>query len=363
MNLDYKERLNQVLEIAIRAGASDIHFTNKLPPTLRVNGNLMKLDKLPENDKESLSGITKAMVDNDSRYEEYIENMELDFSITYKDVRFRAHIYRENGTDSASLRLIPSNIPTIEEMNLPPVLKKIANLKSGLVLITGITGSGKSTTLAAIIDEINRNQSKKILTLEDPIEFVHKHKKSIVNQREIGTDALSFANGVRAAMREDPDIILVGEMRDLDTIQNAITLAETGHLVLGTLHTKSVPETVDRIVDSFPGIQQKQIRIQVANAIESIVCQELLPKIGGGRVASLEIMMADEAARSIIRAGQSPSALVDQMQSTSRTLGSQTKTQSLARLVVGNFLTLEDALHGLKDEERDLLMRTVSSLS
>ena len=359
------ERLGQVLDIAIKAGASDIHLTNKIPPALRVDGKLTKLTKLKVNDPEILEEFARDLIGNEEEYEIYLREKEYDFSVSYNLVRFRAHVYKESGVDSISLRLIPKTVPRIEEMNLPPVLKKLANSKSGLILITGITGSGKSTTLAAMIDEINRTQSKKILTLEDPVEFVHEHKNSIINQREIGTDALSFANGVRAALREDPDIILIGEMRDLETIQNAVTLAETGHLVLGTLHTKSVAETVDRIIDTFPANQQAQIRMQVANSIEAIVCQELIPKAHKqpGRVPRLEIMVADDAARSIIREGQNPSALIDQMQNTSKTLGSQTKIQALARLIAEEKIDFQDGIKGLKLEEADLLKRTVVAFS
>lgn len=363
-DLSNQEKLNNILDIAIRNGASDIHLTNKLPPALRIDGVLKRLNKLPENEPLILEEYVKLMIDDDKGYKIFLEEKEYDFSLSYKSVRFRAHVYKENGASAASLRLIPKTIPKIEEMNLPPILKKLSNSKSGLILVTGITGSGKSTTLAAMIDEINRTQAKKILTLEDPVEFVHEHKSSIINQREVGSDVLTFANGVRAALREDPDIILIGEMRDLDTIKNAMTLAETGHLVLGTLHTKSVAETVDRIIDAFPANQQQQIRMQVSNTIEAIICQELLPKANGerGRVPRLEIMVADDAARSIIREGQAPSALVDQMQNTSRTLGSQTKIHALAKLIHSRLVSFEDAARGLKAEELDLLRRTIATL-
>lgn len=355
------KKLCQILDIAIKAGASDIHLTNKIPPALRVDGKLTKLVKLETNDPATLEQFTKDLIGDSAEYDKYLRDKEYDFSVSYSSVRFRAHVYKENGVDSISLRLIPKDVPRIEDMNLPKVLKTLAGSRSGLILITGVTGSGKSTTLAAMVNEINSTQAKKILTLEDPVEFVHEHKLSIINQREIGTDALSFANGVRAALREDPDIILIGEMRDLETIQNAVTLAETGHLVLGTLHTKSVAETVDRIIDTFPANQQAQIRMQVANSIEAIVCQELIPKSNGerGRVPRLEIMVADDAARSIIREGQNPSALIDQMQNTSRSLGSQTKIQALAKLIAESKIDLQDGVKGLKLEEIDLLKRTI----
>lgn len=359
----YTKRLHQILDIAIRANASDIHLTNKLVPTLRVDGELRKLNKLEENTPEALEAFVKEMVKNEDKLNKYMKEKEVDLSISHDGVRFRVHIYRQNNSDAASLRIIPKDIPGFEEMNLSETLKKFTTIKSGLVLITGVTGSGKSTTLAAIIDEINRNQAKNIITVEDPVEFIHEHKRSIVNQREIGTDVSSFARAVRAAMREDPDILLVGEMRDLDTIQNAITLAETGHLVLGTLHTKSVGETVDRIIDVFPPGQQDQIRIQLANSIEGIVCQDLLPKIGGGRVPCLEIMITNDAIRSIIRENQNPNAIIDQMQTTSKKVGSQTKVQSLAKLVINGMINKETALKNLRSEDFDLFNRTIVSLS
>lgn len=356
------ERFYKILDAGIKAGASDIHFTNKLNPTVRVDGELRKLEEFEENTPEVLRSFVNEILDED-QIETYSKEKEADLSMSYGEVRFRVHIYKQSETDAIALRVIPTSIPSFEQMNLPPVLKKFTQIQNGLVLITGITGSGKSTTLAAMINEINKNQSKNIITVEDPVEFIHEHKKSIINQREIGVDVLSFSRAVRAAMREDPDILLVGEMRDLDTIQNAITMAETGHLVLGTLHTKSVPETIDRIIDVFPPVQQDQIRIQLANSIEGIVCQDLLPKIGGGRVPSCEVMITNDAIRSIIRENQSPNAIVDQMQTTSKKVGSQTKLQSLARLVVDKKITRETALSNIKSEDYDLLNKTIVSLS
>lgn len=335
---------------------------------MRVDGELRRLKKLEENNPESLEGFVKEIL-TEEEFEKYRKENEIDLSMTYGSmrfygaVRFRIHIYRQSNSDCIVLRTIPQDIPSFGEMNLPPVLKKFTTMKNGLVLITGVTGSGKSTTLAAIIDEINTHQSKNIITIEDPIEFIHKHKLSIVNQREIGSDVSSFSRAVRAAMREDPDILLVGEMRDLETIQNAITMAETGHLVFGTLHTKSVGETVDRIIDVFPANQQDQMRIQLANSIEGIVCQDLLPKIGGGRVPACEIMIANDAIRNIIRENQGPNAIVDQMQTTSRAQGTQTRIQSLARLVVDGLIEQETALSNVRTEEIESLNRTIISLS
>ena len=362
MESKYVENLYKILDTGVKAKASDIHLTNKLVPTLRIDGELRKLGGFEVHTPEILATYVKEIL-NEEQMENYEKDKEADLSMSYGDVRFRVHIYRQSESDAIALRTIPTIIPSFEQVNLPLVLKKFTKIQNGLVLITGITGSGKSTTLAAMIDEINRNQSKNIITVEDPIEFIHEHKKSIVNQREIGVDVLSFSRAVRAAMREDPDILLVGELRDLETIQNAITMAETGHLVLGTLHTKSVPETIDRIIDVFPPEQQDQVRIQLANCIEGIVCQDLLPKIGGGRVPSCEIMITNDAIRSIIRENQNPNAIVDQMQTTSKKTGAQTKIQSLAKLVADRKITRETALKNLKSEDFDLLNKTIVSLS
>ena len=356
---EYEELFYRILETAIKAEASDIHLTDKLVPAVRVDGVLRRLGGFPVNNPESLAGFVKTML-NENQIEILEELKEYDASLAYAGVRFRIHIYKQNKSDAIVLRLIPTKIPGFEEMNLPNVLKEFTKVKSGLVLITGPTGSGKSTTLAAIIDEINTNQAKNIITIEDPVEFIHQHKMSIVNQREIGSDVLSFDRAVRAAMREDPDILLVGEMRDLDTIKNAITMAETGHLVFGTLHTKSVPETVDRIIDVFPANQQDQIRIQLSNSIEGIVCQSLLPKVGGGRVPDLEIMIINDAIKSIIRENQSASAIVDSM---SLSPGAQTKIQSLAKLVATNKITLQTAEKQIKESDHEALQGTIISYS
>lgn len=355
---EYEKLFYRILDTGIKAKASDIHLTDRLLPTFRVDGVLRKPGGFVENTPEALAAFVRVML-NDVQLEEYKELKEADISLAHGGVRFRVHIYKQSKTDAIVLRIIPTKIPGFEEMNLPKVLKKFTKVKSGLVLITGITGSGKSTTLAAMIDEINTNQSKNIITIEDPVEFIHEHKRSIVNQREIGADVLSFDRAVRAAMREDPDILLVGEMRDLETIKNAITMAETGHLVLGTLHTKSVPETVDRIIDVFPPAQQDQIRIQLSNSIEGIVCQNLLPKIGGGRVPSLEIMIINNAIKSIIRENQSASAIVDSIPNSP---GAQTKIQALAKLVATQKITLDIAKDQLKDNEHDSLQRTIVSM-
>lgn len=355
---EYEELFYKILDTGIKVKASDIHLTDRLYPTLRVDGVLRKPGGFTKNTPEALAAFVKVML-TDKQQKEYQELKEADVSLAHGGVRFRVHIYKQSKTDAIVLRIIPTKIPGFDEMNLPTVLKKFTTIKSGLVLITGVTGSGKSTTLAAMIDEINTNQAKNIITIEDPVEFIHQHKRSIVNQREIGADVLSFERAVRAAMREDPDILLVGEMRDLETIKNAITMAETGHLVFGTLHTKSVPETVDRIIDVFPPAQQDQIRIQLSNSIEGIVCQNLLPKIGGGRVPSLEIMIKNDAIKSIIRENQNTSAIVDSIPNSP---GAQTKVQALAKLVAKRKIDIDTARKQLKEDEHHLLQETIVTM-
>jgi twitching motility protein PilT len=257
--------------------------------------------------------------------------------------RFRVNVYYQREAVGAAFRLIPQEIKTLEELSLPPILHSLAEYPRGLVLVTGPTGSGKSTTLAAIVDEINRTRSEHILTVEDPIEFVHRHKRCIVNQREIGPDATSFANALKAALRQDPDVILVGEMRDLETISTALTAAETGHLVFGTLHTQSAPSTIDRIIDVFPPEQQEQVRIMIAGSLQAVVTQALLPTAdGAGRVAALEILLPDDAVRNLIR--QAKIEQVYSVMQTNTARGMQTMEQALADLTTRRVVGLEEAL-------------------
>lgn len=353
-------KFEEILKIAIESGASDIHFTLNIKPTIRVDGVLKQLDNFEVNTREILRENVEYLV-NERQLQMYADEKEIDTSTSYEDSRFRIHIFRQSNADAIALRIIPREIPGLKELNIPPVIKKFTTIPNGLVLITGITGSGKSTTLAAMIDEINENYSKHIVTVEDPIEYIHNHKKSIVNQREIGTDVNTFERAVRAAMREDPDVLLVGEMRDLDTIKNAITMAETGHLVFGTLHTKSVAETIGRIIDIFPPEQQEQIRTQLASSIKGVVSQNLLPKIGGGRVPSCEIMIVNDAIQALIRENQSPNAITDQVQMTSKKLGGQTLIQSLAELVVNKKISMETATYGMNPRDIELLNSMIFS--
>lgn len=357
-----EKRLTEILDTAIEKGASDIHITNKTSPIVRIDGELLKLEEFQVNTPETIRELTKELL-NEKQLEIFLEEKEFDSSFSHGDSRFRVHLYTQSHSDAIALRIIPREIPKLKDLGIPPVVRKFTNMANGLVLITGTTGSGKSTTLAAIIDEINENYSKHIVTIEDPVEYIHNHKKSIINQREIGSDVKDFNRAVRAAMREDPDVLLVGEMRDLDTIQNAITMAETGHLVFGTLHTKSVSETVSRIIDIFPPEQQAQVRTQLASSIKAVVSQRLLPKVGGGRVPSCEIMIVNDGIRSLIRENGNPNSILDQVQMNSKKLGSQTASQALAKLVVDKKITIETARQGMTDSEVDLLHSMIQSFS
>jgi twitching motility protein PilT len=335
--------IDELLENMVERNASDLHVTTGTPPAIRVRGEVERLEGFdaltPEQTQQLLYRILS------SEQQKLLElNRQLDFSYSIPGLaRFRVNVYFQRESIGAAFRLIPTELKTLEQLGVPKALEALANKPRGLVLVTGPTGSGKSTTLAAMIDLINRTRQDHIMTIEDPIEFLHRHKRCIVNQREIGPDASSFAEALRAALREDPDVILLGEMRDLETISTAITAAETGHLVFATLHTQSAPSTVDRIIDAFPAAQQEQVRVQLAATLQGICTQALLPTPGGtGRVPALEILFPDDAVRNLIRQGK-----VEQVYSvmqTSTAKGMQTMEQSLADLVIRKVITLEDAL-------------------
>ncbi|MBM7613979.1 type IV pilus twitching motility protein PilT [Alkaliphilus hydrothermalis] len=334
--------ITTLLKETIDSKASDLHITVAVPPIIRVNGELNRIG----NDIVSIENATK-MVKELLSEEEFLQlekQGEIDLTYSCPGLgRFRVNAYKQRGAFSMALRVVPPTVPTIESLGLSPVIKDLAVKKRGLVLVTGPTGSGKSTTLASMIDFINRDRNCHILTLEDPIEYMHSHNRSIVNQREIGHDSKNFANALRAALRQDPDVILVGEMRDIETISIAITAAETGHLVLSTLHTLGAPKTIDRIIDVFPPHQQQQIRVQLASVLEGVISQQLVPKADqSGRVAALEVMVATNAIRSLIREGKT-----HQIQTSIQTgakYGMQTMEVALAELQQKGLITKEDAL-------------------
>lgn len=295
--------LDDLLRLTSERGASDLHLTVGLPPMIRVDGKLRPSDFMPLEPRDTQRFIYDILTNEQIQWFE--KTKELDFSYGVKGAgRFRVNVYRQRGCVGAALRTIPTKIPSMDQLGLPPILRELSKKHSGLILVTGPTGSGKSTTIATMIDHINQERDGHIMTIEDPIEYLHSHKKCMINQRELNTDTDSFENSLRAVLREDPDVILIGEMRDLETIASAITLAETGHLVFGTLHTRNAPQTIDRVVDVFPAHQQEQIKVQLSNTIEAVVAQQLIPRVGGGRFAAIEIMIATAAIRNLIREGK-----------------------------------------------------------
>lgn len=331
-------QMKDLLLHAYEQNASDLHLTVGVPPVYRINGKLSRYGNQAVT-PEMAAGMVREILP-ELKADEFAKKGEADFNYTLEGYcRFRVNAYHQRNAAAVAARLISSRIPTIESLNMPQVLYDLAEKQQGLILVTGPTGSGKSTTLAAMIDYINTHKAKHIITLEDPIEYVHQHKQSIINQREIGIDTESFANGLRASLRQDPDIILVGEMRDLETISTAITAAETGHLVFGTLHTSSAPTTIDRIIDVFPPHQQGQIRIQLANVLGGIISQRLfVRKDGAGRAAATEILVGVPAVTNLIRnekIHQIPSVM-----QTSRALGMHTLESSIQSLVSNGIVSL-----------------------
>jgi len=330
------------LKVAKEAGASDVHITVGVPPRMRVNGVLTTMDyprMMPDDTKQIFLSITSAVQRN-----KFEEKGEYDMSFSIPELgRFRVNAFKQRGTVAMAFRLVGTSIPTAEELRIPESVVDLYTRKRGLVLVTGPTGSGKSTTLAALIDKINKNREAHVITLEDPIEYLHRHDKSMVNQREIGLDSENYANALRAALREDPDVILVGEMRDFETISVAITAAETGHLVLSTLHTLGAASTVDRIIDVFPPHQQQQIRVQFANVLEAVVSQQLIPRADGkGRIAAFEVLHANYAVRNLIRESKSHQ-LISVMQ-TNRKLGMITMDEAIMQLYLEGSITKDMAI-------------------
>jgi twitching motility protein PilT len=356
--------LHQLLKTMVERGGSDLHITTNSPPQIRVDGKLVPLDMpplaAPETKQLAYSVLT------DAQKHRFEEDLELDISFGIKGLaRFRANIFNQRGATAAVYRQIPYEILGFKELGLPTVVEEICNRPRGLVLVTGPTGSGKSTTLAAMIDKINRERHEHIITIEDPVEFLHQHKSCIVNQRELHADTHSFANSLRSALRQDPDVVLIGEMRDLETIESALRIAETGHLTFGTLHTNSAAQTINRIVDVFPAHQQAQIRAQLSFVLEGILCQTLLPKANGkGRVMAMEILVPNSAIRNLIREDK-----VHQIYSTMQTgqakYGMQTFNQSLATLYFKKHITLQIALSRSSnpDELQEMISRGAGAIT
>jgi twitching motility protein PilT len=360
----FPQSIDAPLTQAVELGASDLHVTVAAAPSTRVRGELIPLPDAAPFDAEATQSLLYRILTTEQQ-KRFELDRQLDFSYDVPGIaRFRVNVFQQRESVAAVFRVIPDQLKTLEELGLPEGLRSLTDLPRGLVLVTGPTGSGKSTTLAALIDEINRNRTDHIITIEDPIEFVHRHKRCIVNQREIGTDASSFGSALRAALRQDPDVILLGEMRDLETISTALTAAETGHLVFGTLHTQSAPSTIDRIIDVFPAAQQEQVRTQIAGALQGVVTQTLLPTLDGhGRLAALEILLPDDAIRNLIRQGKVPQ-IYSYMQTGSRT-GMQTMEQSLADLVMRRVVAPDEAISrsSRRDELVSLLQRLGAPLA
>ena len=354
-------RLDAFFKLMFDSGASDLHITSGQPPILRVHGELERVKYDPLDD-ETLRAMLYEIAP-EQKIKQFEETGDVDFGYEIPGVaRFRANYFMQKYGCGAVFRQIPTKVLTADELGLPPILKKSAMLHKGLVLVTGPTGSGKSTTLAAVLDHANKHRKDHIITIEDPIEFVHSHKNCLVNQREVHSDTKSFSNALRASLREDPDVVLIGEMRDLETIEAALRIAETGHLTFGTLHTNSAASTINRIIDVFPSHQQSQIRAQLSLVLEGILCQSLLPKVGGqGRVMAMEIMVPNAAIRNLIREDKIHQ-IYSAMQSGQDKFGMQTFNQSLAALYFQKQITVETALQrsSLPDELQDIISRGVS---
>lgn len=349
-------RIEILLEEVVKKKASDLHLQVGLPPMLRVDGGLAPVTGADVLTEETVETLIFAILDEDQK-QILLKDKEFDFSFAFGDLgRFRVNAFHERGNLAAALRLIPNEILTLEQLGLPPIVNKFADYPRGLVLVTGPTGSGKSTTLAAMIHKINMERSSHIITIEDPIEYTHKSKKSVIVQREVHYDTYSFSAALRSALREDPDVVLIGEMRDLETIASAITIAETGHLVFATLHTNSAAQSIDRMIDVFPPHQQPQIRAQLSNILMAIASQRLVPAIGGGRIASAEILVATAAVRNIIREGKTHQ--LDAVIQTGGEFGMQSMDKTLVSLIHSGTISYDEARNYAIDiDELDRLMR------
>ncbi len=333
--------IHDIMQMVVAQEGSDIHLISGVKPFLRIDGELVPIEDAPVLQRSQLESLILPLLTKDQR-EKFMINKEVDLGYQFQDKgRFRVNVYHQQGEISASLRLIPSKIKTVEELSLPPIFHQFTRYKQGLILLTGPTGEGKSTTLAAVIEEINTTRREHILTIEDPIEFVYHPKQSIISQREINQDTHGWDIALRSALREDPDVVLVGEMRDFETIAAALTVAETGHLVFGTLHTFSASQTVDRIIDVFPAGQQNQVRQQLASTLQAVVSQRLLPQINGGRIAAVEVMVATSAIRNLIR--EQKIFQIDNVIQTSAEAGMNLLESHLASLVQRGAVTREKA--------------------
>ena len=349
--------LNAMLKTMVEQGGSDLHITTNSPPQVRVDGVLKPLNLPPMTPTETKQIAYSILTDNQKHRLE--EDLELDFSFGIKGLaRFRANVFHQRGAIAAAFRQIPYEIRSFRELGLPAVVEKICEKPRGLVLVTGPTGSGKSTTLAAMLDKVNRERAEHIVTIEDPVEYLHSHKKCIVNQRELHADTHSFANALRSALRQDPDVVLIGEMRDLETVESALRIAETGHLTFATLHTNSAAQTINRIVDIFPAHQQSQIRVQLSFVLEGILCQSLLPRASGkGRALAMEILVPNAAIRNLIREDK-VHQIYGMMQTGQAKYGMQTFNQSLAALYFKRMITLQIALNrsSYPDELQEIIV-------
>src|SRR5579862_5852024 len=349
--------IDDLLRIIVEKGGSDLHVCVGIPPVIRVDGQLLPTNYEKVQPQECQRLIYDILTDE--QIQRFETTFELDFSYQLARLsRFRVNVYRDRGNVAMAFRVIPARIPTLKDLQLPPVLEELTRLPRGLVLVTGPTGSGKSTSLAAMINQINTERSVHVLTIEDPIEYLHSHRFSVINQREVGQDTKVFKNALRASLREDPDVILVGEMRDLETMQMAVSAAETGHLVFATLHTNSAATSVERIVDSFPGGQQEQVLLQLSNNLQAILCQQLIPRANQpGRVCCMEIMRASPAIRNLIR--ESKAHQITSMIQTSANLGMTTMDQSLRDLYVRGIISFEEAMtRAMNPTELEKMIRT-----
>ena len=351
--------LSDLLRMMVDSGGSDLHITTNSPPRIRVHGELKPCEDLPSLGPADSKQLCYSIL-TDAQKHRFEENLELDFSFGIKNLaRFRGNLFHQRGAVAGVFRVVPFEIKTFEQLGLPPILRKLCERPRGLILVTGPTGSGKSTTLATMLDLINSTRHEHMITIEDPIEFVHPHKKCLVNQREVNSDTHSFANSLRSALREDPDVVLIGEMRDLETIEAALRIAETGHLTFGTLHTNSAASTINRIIDVFPAHQQSQIRAQLSMVMEGILCQSLLPrKDGRGRAMVMEILVPNAAIRNLVREDKIHQ-IYSAMQTGQERYGMQTFNQSLHVLYQQGSIDLETALarSSNKDELQDMINR------